>query len=179
MVWILVISALLLAASILATGFLLRRSHRNHQREIAHLREELNALREQSGKELPPPAKDDPVSPEVQYFLNDVNQLIYSGLSSRQAGVEQIAGMLNMSVQTFRRRLQSATGQSPKAYISGIQMEHAAKMLSRQTDIPVNEVAVQCGFDDLSSFGHSFKRIYGLSPSKYREKYRKMVENNQ
>ena len=69
MVWILVISALLLAASILATGFLLRRSHRNHQREIAHLREELNALREQSGKELPPPAKDDPRQSRSPIFL--------------------------------------------------------------------------------------------------------------
>lgn len=35
-------------------------------------------------------------------------------------------------------------------------MEYAARMLAQNPDIPVNEAALRCGFDDLSSFGHSF-----------------------
>lgn len=179
MVWVLVISVLLLSASILATGLLLRRSHRNHQREIALLHVELNELREQAAKESLPSAKGESVSLEAQAFVDEVNRLIYAGLPSRQAGVEQIAAALNMSVQTFRRRLQNATGKSPKAYISGIQMEYAARMLAQNPDIPVNEAALRCGFDDLSSFGHSFKRIYGVSPTRYRDKKREMADLNQ
>jgi AraC-like DNA-binding protein len=84
-------------------------------------------------------------------------------------GVEQIASELNMSVQTFRRRLMSAAGETPKAYIQAIQMERASRLLTHHPDMPVTEVARQCGFDETSSFGHTFKRIYGCSPTQYRE----------
>ena len=75
-----------------------------------------------------------------------------------------------MSVQTFRRRLQDAAGESPKAYIQAIQMEKAAHLLSNRLDMPVSKVANLCGFDETSSFGHTFKRIYGCSPSQYRDR---------
>ena len=48
-------------------------------------------------------------------------QVVNDGLSTGQYGVEAVASEMNMSVQTFRRRLMSVTGESPKAFISAIQ----------------------------------------------------------
>ena len=76
-----------------------------------------------------------------------------------------------MSVQTFRRRLMSAAGESPKAFISAIQMEKAGKLLTEHPDMPIVDVAFKCGFEEASSFTHTFKRIYGITPSQYREKH--------
>ena len=77
-----------------------------------------------------------------------------------------------MSVQTFRRRLQSAAGETPKAFIQAIQMEKASNLLSEQPDMPVVQVATKCGFDEASTFAHTFKRIYGITPWQYREQHR-------
>jgi AraC-like DNA-binding protein len=96
-------------------------------------------------------------------------QVVNDNLSSGQYGVETIASEMNMSVQTFRRRLMSVTGESPKAFISAIQMERAAKLLTDNPDMPISRVANLCGYDETNSFGRVFKRAYGVTPSQYRE----------
>jgi AraC-like DNA-binding protein/tetratricopeptide (TPR) repeat protein len=105
-----------------------------------------------------------------RHFLMRVIEAVNEAMPTGNFGVEQIASELNMSVQTFRRRLQDAAGESPKAFIQAIQMEKAARLLSDRLDMPVSQVANLCGFDETSSFGHTFKRIYGCSPSEYRDK---------
>ena len=91
-------------------------------------------------------------------------------MPSRNFGVDQIAFEMNMSTSTFRRRLQSAAGEAPKSYISAIQMEKAGNLLTESPDMPIVDVALKCGFDEASSFTHTFKRIYGITPSQYRER---------
>ena len=90
-------------------------------------------------------------------------------MGSGHFGVEQIASEMNMSVQTFRRRLQLAAGESPKAYIQAIQMERAARLLTDTPQMTVTQVARRCGFDDASTFAHTFRRVYGCSPTQYRD----------
>ena len=91
-------------------------------------------------------------------------------MSNGNFGVEQIASELNISTQTFRRRLQNATGETPKAYIQAIQMERAITLLKQNQELSISQIAQQCGFNDVSSFSHTFRRIYGCSPTRYREK---------
>ena len=110
------------------------------------------------------------VEPVDASFLLRVIEVVNEGLSAGDYSVETIASNLNMSVSTFRRRLLSAAGESPKAYISAIQMERAATLLTDSRDMPIQQVARLCGFDETSTFGHTFKRIYGCSPSQYRER---------
>ena len=98
-----------------------------------------------------------------------VIETVNEGFSDRQWSVEVVASKLNMSVQTFRRRLMGATGETPKAFISAIQMEKAGKLLAEHPEMPIVDVAFKCGFDEASSFTHTFKRIYGITPTQYRE----------
>ena len=116
---------------------------------------------------LPPPSIED--NPD-RIFLKRVIEVVNEGFADKQWSVEVVASKLNMSVQTFRRRLMSAAGESPKAFISAIQMEKAGNLLTEQPDMPIVDVAFKCGFDEASSFTHTFKRIYGVTPSQYREK---------
>ena len=107
---------------------------------------------------------------EEALFLMRVIEAVNDAMPQGNFGVEQIAAELNMSVQTFRRRLQSAAGESPKAYIQAIQMERAVTLLTDNPEMPVSQVANLCGFDEASTFTHTFKRIYDCSPSEYRDK---------
>ena len=54
-------------------------------------------------------------------------------------------------------------------YVTYLRLEHA-KHLLQDTDIPVTEVAMQSGYQNVSYFIRSFKKTYGVSPLKYRKK---------
>ena len=54
-------------------------------------------------------------------------------------------------------------------YVTYLRLEHA-KQLLQDTDIPVTEVAMQSGYQNVSYFIRIFKKTYGMSPLKYRNK---------
>ncbi len=54
-------------------------------------------------------------------------------------------------------------------YVTYLRLEHA-KQLLQNTDIPVTEVAMQSGYQNVSYFIRSFKKTYGVPPLKYRKK---------
>jgi len=107
---------------------------------------------------------------EDHIFLMRLVKAVNDGLPTGHYGVEEIASQLNMSSQTFRRRLLSVTGDSPKAFISAIQMELATKLLSNHPEMPISQVANRCGYDEATSFNRIFRKVYGMTPTQYREK---------
>ena len=53
-------------------------------------------------------------------------------------------------------------------YVTYLRLEHA-KQLLQDTDIPVTDVAVQSGYQNVSYFIRSFQKAYAVSPLKYRK----------
>ena len=54
-------------------------------------------------------------------------------------------------------------------YVNHLRLEHARQLL-QETQLPVTEVALQSGYPNVSYFIRSFKKMYGVSPLKYRKK---------
>ena len=166
-----IIVALMLA--ILAYGLW---RNRRDRRRIQELITEISKLREEAvaPAEVPTePVGEEPVQeeqpdPDRQFLLHLID-VVNASLPSGRYGVEDIASEMNMGVQTFRRRLLSVTGESPKAFISAIQMELASKLLTDSPDMSVTQIANRCGYDEVTSFGRTFRKTYGISPSQYRE----------
>lgn len=152
----------------LAAWLIIRRLRRRQQLQMQELVKEIERLKtppsEGTGEAVPVEGTGEAL------FLMRVIEAVNAAMPTGNFGVEQIAAELNMSVQTFRRRLQNAAGESPKAYIQAIQMERAVKLLTGNKEMPVSQVANLCGFDEASTFGHTFKRIYGCPPSEYRNR---------
>ena len=175
-----IITAIIILLIVIVLAWVIVYNTRQHEkRRIEALMQEISLLRakmdhsealtptEEKVAETPPVSE----SNEERLFLMRVIEVVNDGFADRQWSVEVIASKLNMSVQTFRRRLTAAAGESPKAFISAIQMEKAGKLLTEHPDMPIVDVAYKCGFDEASSFTHTFKRIYGITPSQYREKH--------
>lgn len=147
-------------------------STRRQKRRIAELMRQISELSAHYSEQQPDDTQQETVSTDNQsmdddeHFLVNVIQTVEQGLPTGQYGVEQIATSLKLTTSTFRRRLQQVTGETPKAYITAIQMQKAANML-RSADMTVNEVAQKCGFNETSSFSRTFKRIYGVAPTQY------------
>jgi AraC-like DNA-binding protein len=67
----------------------------------------------------------------------------------------------------FRRRFQT----SPSKLLRQLRLSQACSML-QGTDMPVEEVALACGFTSSHSFGRVFRQYYRLQPSVYRSRSR-------
>jgi len=86
--------------------------------------------------------------------------------------VANLARNANMSVSNFNRLFTKEVGTSPKNYLTAVRLNKSIKFL-RRNDFSVSEIACKCGFSSLSHFSAAFKKFYNISPSEYREKYKK------
>ncbi len=86
--------------------------------------------------------------------------------------VDQLAGMLALGRRSLERRFKKATRNTVSEYIQRVKIEAAKKELeaSRKN---VNEVMYEVGYSDTKAFRTTFKKITGLSPIEYRNRYNK------
>ncbi len=94
---------------------------------------------------------------------------------AEKISVESLASMVALSRRAFERRFKKATANTANEYVQRVKME-AAKMSLESTRENVNEVMYKVGYNDTKAFRSTFKRITGLSPLEYRNKYREMGE---
>ena len=67
------------------------------------------------------------------------------------------------------------TGTSIVTYITQIRIKKACEMLLN-TNKQVVQIAMECGFDNLSNFNRQFKKNAGCSPLKYRKSFLPQAE---
>jgi len=83
--------------------------------------------------------------------------------------------MLALSRRNFERRFKKETANTIVEYIQRVQVEAAKQSLESSRE-NVNEVMYMVGYSDPKAFRKTFKKITGLSPIQYRNKYsREMV----
>lgn len=85
----------------------------------------------------------------------------------RTLSLETLASHVHMSRFAFVRCFKRITGSTPHAYIRNRRICEAAVRL-RTTEQSIASVALDVGFDDLSTFNAAFKAILGQTPSAYR-----------
>jgi len=78
-----------------------------------------------------------------------------------------LAALAGLSIFHFSRVFRALVGQTPHQYVMAARLRAAAASLST-TRAPIIEVALDCGFRDLSHFTASFHRAFGVSPRRYR-----------
>lgn len=82
-----------------------------------------------------------------------------------------LAEEFHLNPQYISQLFKSEVGVGFLAYLTGIRMERAKKLLLT-SDLPVGEVAQQAGYGDYRVFTKVFKKNEGLTPSQYRRDFR-------
>lgn len=88
--------------------------------------------------------------------------------------VDELANIIAVGRRSFERRFKMATNNSVLEYIQRIKIE-AAKRSFENSRKNINEVMFDVGYTDTKSFRTIFKKITGLTPIEYRNKYNKMA----
>jgi transcriptional regulator GlxA family with amidase domain len=79
----------------------------------------------------------------------------------------QLAEVASLSPRGLSRAFTVAVGMTPLEYHQELRMEHATNLL-RETDLPVEAVALRCGFPDPRHFRRTYAARRGTAPSAVR-----------
>jgi len=84
---------------------------------------------------------------------------------------EQLCRHFHVSRSYFFRIFKQHTGVTMNEFLVSIRMSKAKELL-REMDLPIIEVAGSVGFQDISHFCNTFKRLTNMTPSRYRTLHR-------
>lgn len=81
--------------------------------------------------------------------------------------LNQMAIMANISEAHFSRNFKLVFKVPPLQYQIQRRIDKAAELL-RRTNLSISEIYASTGFNNLSTFSRSFKKVYGIGPKEYR-----------
>lgn len=105
-------------------------------------------------------------------FIQKAMQLVEANLQNDEFGIDHMTDEFYMSQSTLYRKIRSLTGLSLSGFIRSVRLKKAA-VLILTTNMNLNEVAYDVGFNDYKYFNSCFKKQFECLPSQYREKYAK------
>lgn len=85
----------------------------------------------------------------------------------KQVSLEEISRQFSYSLSSIKRIFKEETGSSVITYLNNIRMKKAGDMLLR-SKMSVEAIALALGFSNSYYFSTSFKKNYGVSPTKFR-----------
>lgn len=115
--------------------------------------------------------------PPVLRAEEKVNQRIRSMLRfiaehyREDIGVGEIAASVRISERECFRIFKNQLNSSPNIYLMQYRINRAAEQIIL-TDMKMQDVARECGFSSATYFSTKFQRIYGMTPTQYREQNR-------
>jgi len=89
---------------------------------------------------------------------------------SRVTTIEELITHVPASRRNLVRRFKQVTGITPIEYLQKTRIEAAKKMLE-QSGCSILEVMLESGYNDLKTFRALFKKMVGMTPTMYREKF--------
>lgn len=93
---------------------------------------------------------------------------------TEKIAIDELAAIVNSGRRTFERRFRQATNNTPLEYIQRVRIE-AAKRFFEASRKNVSEVMFDVGYTDTKAFRDIFKKVTGLTPVEYRNKYAKVA----
>lgn len=108
---------------------------------------------------------DDAIKQAQEYIEKNVTERI---------NVDELADLVAVGRRSFERRFKAATNNTILEYIQRIKIE-AAKHSFESSRKNITEVMYDVGYTDTKAFRRIFKKITGLTPVEYRNKYNKMA----
>lgn len=89
----------------------------------------------------------------------------------------RLADVCHLSPVQFRRHFKELMRQTPSSYIRMIQLQKACELLY-STEKNILDIALESGFQSLSSFNRTFGSLYGKSPGHWRNEKRSIQKRN-
>ncbi|MGZ3844551.1 MAG: hybrid sensor histidine kinase/response regulator transcription factor [Flavisolibacter sp.] len=141
--------------------------------KIKNLLELNSILKNTYTKQIKVLAPEIEIESDNEKLLNEIMLYIETNLTDSQLSVEELSKHVGMSRSSLYSKLLEVTGQSPVEYIRSVKLDKAAVLLEK-SDMNVAQIAYSVGFSTPNYFAKSFKTKFGMLPSEFIIKTRKM-----
>jgi len=104
------------------------------------------------------------------FYNNKRMEIIYSFLKDnyhRTIKMEEVAGLVNMSLISLGRFIKRSTGKSFKEFLIEVRLGSATRQLI-ETNKNITEICYDVGFNNISNFNRIFKKYRNCTPSEFR-----------
>ena len=132
---------------------------------LHHIMEQMNhVVCPACGADLPAPT----AQPQR---MKEIHDLLTANLDQRYT-IEALSKQFFMDSSTLKREFRQAYGLPIATYLKEVRIHKAMELLS-STELPIAASAAQIGYETQGKFAAAFKAATTLSPSAYRQSYRK------
>lgn len=101
--------------------------------------------------------------------LEKILEYMHTNYSSKIT-INELAKKFNINRTTLNQQFSQLTGSSAISYLIKHRVRIANNLL-KDTYLPVSEISIRVGFEDISNFNKSFKKLYGMTPTNFRKKF--------
>jgi AraC-like DNA-binding protein len=99
-------------------------------------------------------------------LLSRVKQIIDTGYSY-PLKITEIASQINLTPEHLSRQFKELSGQTLASYINNLRLNSSITMLM-STEMPLKQIASECGFKNVNYFNTVFKKCYAVTPNEIR-----------
>ncbi|MGB3079910.1 MAG: ATP-binding protein [Saprospiraceae bacterium] len=117
---------------------------------------------------VPLEVAEDDIKAKEDEFVVRVRNVILEHLDNAEFGVMQLCRAVFLSRTQLHKKLKALTGQPASLFIRQIRLYSALNLL-KTSDLNINEIAYQVGFDDPNYFSRCFSQEFGTPPSETRK----------
>lgn len=81
-----------------------------------------------------------------------------------------LSDVFHYSSEYIDKKMKAELNMTPHAYLTAIRLQNAKKLLER-SQLPIQKIALECGFSDNSLFYKAFRKHFSQSPSEWRRQH--------
>ena len=115
------------------------------------------------------------ITPLDHKFLQKVFEIINQHISDASLSVELLTEDLALSRSVLQRKILSLVGETPGELIRRIRLKKAASLIEQKFG-NLSEISLEVGFNNPAYFSEAFKKLFGMSPSQYQQKFNKISQ---
>ena len=108
------------------------------------------------------------INKEEELLMERILGAIDRHMDDSDYTVDMLAQDTAMSRASLYRRMQTMLGITPNDFMRHVRLKRAAQLLL-ESDLPVNQISLQVGFQTPRYFSQCFKNVFGVSPREYRD----------
>ncbi len=101
-------------------------------------------------------------------MVKQVKMLLETNLKNPKIDLEWAAQNVHFSASYVRQAFKQITGEGFGEYLIRKRMEKAG-MLLQKTEMRIQDIAAECGYDNQRYFASSFKKFYGCTPTEFKK----------
>jgi len=103
-------------------------------------------------------------------FMEKAYKVIEANLENQNFDVDLFCSEMAMSRVKLYAKMKGVSGLTPKDFIQNVKLKKAADLLVNRPDLLITDITYKLGFSSPRYFSKSFKELFGIIPTEYRDK---------